>query len=202
MNVFVESNFVLELAFRQEEYEFCTRIWQAAGPTTFALHLPQYALTEVFQTLRARREQRDDARSYLLDEISQHRREAESDGDAMDSLTAALNDLLLTRRQAQTQQLYTITAKLAESATTIPLTPTIIQEAYEKAGQHGLASQDSLVYASVLAGLRVLLPSGVDSLFVSRNKKDFGKAAIVEELLALNCKYVTGFQAAAGKLRV
>jgi len=192
---------VIELAFRQEEYEFCTRIWQAAGPTTFALHLPQYALTEVFQTLRARREQRDDARSYLLDEIGQHRREAESDGDAMDSLTAALNDLLLTRRQVQTQQLYTIAAELAESATTIPLTPAIIREAYEKAGQHGLASQDSLVYASVLAGLRAL-PAGIESLFVSRNKKDFGKAAIVEELLALNCKYVTSFQAAAGKLRV
>jgi predicted nucleic acid-binding protein len=201
MNVFVESNFVLELAFRQKEHEFCTRIWQAAGPTTFALHLPQYALTEVFQTLRARREQRDEARDYLLNEINQHRREAESDGDAMDNLTAALNDLLLTRRQVQTQQLYAIAAELAESAITIPLTPAIIREAYEKARQHGLASQDSLVYASVLAGLRAL-PNGAKSLFVSRNKTDFGKAVILEELLALKCEYVTSFEAAAGKLRV
>jgi predicted nucleic acid-binding protein len=201
MNVFIESNFVLELAFRQEEHDVCARIWQAAGSATFTLHLPQYALTEVFQTLRARREQRDNARSYLLDEISQHRREAESDGETMDSLTAALNDLLLERRLAQTQRLHTIAAELAESATTVPLTPAVIREAYEKASQHGLATQDSLVYASVLAGLRAL-PGEANSLFVSRNKKDFGKPAIVEELLALNCEYVSSFLGAAGKLRV
>ena len=200
MNVFVESNFVLELAFRQEEHDFCARIWQGAGPATFTLHLPQYALTEVFQTLRARHEQRDNARTYLLTEIRQHLREAESDSAAMDSLTAALNNLLAERKQAQTERLYTIAADLAASVTTVPLTPEIIREAYEKAQQHGLASQDSLVYASVLAGLRSL-PVEAGKLFVSRNKKDFGKPAIVEELRQLGCAYVAGFESAVNRLR-
>lgn len=201
MHVFVESNFVLELAFRQEEYAFCERIRQGAGPTTYSLHLPQYSLAEVFQTLRARRGQREDYQTYLLKEITQHRREAESDGDAMDDLTLALTTLLSERTRTQTQRLYAIAGELSGSAVEVPLTPAIIREAHDKAERHGLASQDSLVYASVLAGLR-LLPAGAPKLFISRNVKDFKKAAILAELCALDCEYLISFQAAAGRLRV
>ena len=201
MTVFVESNFVLELVFRQEEYRFCERIRQGAGPATYALHLPQYALTEVFQTMRARRERRKRYQTFLAEEITQHRREAESDNEAMDILSSGITTLLLARTQTQTQRLYDVTAELAQTAAAGPLTPAIIQEAQDEARQHDLASQDSLVYASVLAGLRAL-PADAPKLFVSRNKKDFNKKALLAELRALGCDYVVSFQAAAGILGV
>lgn len=201
MNVFVESNFVLELAFRQEEHTFCQRIRQGAGPATFSLHLPQYALAEVFEKLRPLRNQRADYQRYLLEEITQHRREDASDGGAMDNLALVLTTLLSERTQAQTQQLYTIAGQLSDTATTVSLTNSIIQEAHLKAQEHGLTPQDSLIYASVLAGLRAL-PAGAPKLFVSRNEIDFKKPAVLAELRMLNCEYLVSFQAAAGRLRV
>jgi predicted nucleic acid-binding protein len=201
MDVFVESNFVLELAFRQEEYTFCERIRRGAGPEAYALHLPQYALAEVFEKLRPLRIQREDNQKYLLEQITQHRREAQSDNEAMDELTQALTTLLSERTQSQTQRLYTIAGELAELAAALPLTQAIILEAHGKAREHGLSPQDSLVYASVLAGLRTLPPQ-VPKLFVSRNEKDFKKQSIITELRALGCEYLISFQAAAGRLRV
>ena len=201
MHVFVESNFVLELAFRQAEYTFCEQIRRGVGTTTYSLHLPHYALTEVFEKLRPLRNERERYQEYLLKEITQHRREAESDAAAMDDLTLALTTLLSERTRTQTQRLYAIAGELAQAAALVPLTQAVMDEAFEKAQLHNLSPQDSLIYASVLAGLRTM-PAATPKLFVSRNEKDFGKPAIRAELLALDCEYLVSFRAAAGRLRL
>ena len=86
MNVFVESNFVLELAFEQAQYPFCQRILAAAKTGQLILVVPQYALTEVLQTLGRRRSNRVDLRDAVLKEIEQHRREIGVDLLEMDTL--------------------------------------------------------------------------------------------------------------------
>jgi hypothetical protein len=55
-----------------------------------------------------------------------------------------------------------------------------------------LQVQDALIYACVLAKMREL-PADVPKLFVSRNKKEFGKPTILEELNQLNSEYVASF---------
>lgn len=201
MHVFVESNFLLELAFRQSEYEVCERIRLGAGALTYALYIPQYALAEVFEKLRPLRNRRDEYRRYLLEEIAQHRREDDSDATKMDDLTQALTTLLEERTQQQTSRLYTVASELAQEAFTLPLSPAIIQQAYGVAQLHNLSPQDGLVYASVIDGLRQLLPQA-PKLFISRNKDDFGKPSVRAELQALGCEYLASFRAAAGRLGV
>ena len=201
MEVFVESNFILELAFRQEEHLFCARIWQAAKAGALTLHLPHYCLAEVFETLRRRRGQREEYKAYLEAEIIQHRREESADIDAMDNLAAALTFLLSERTRTQSDRLFELSSELEETATVIPQAGSVIREAQQQAQLHGLSEQDSLVYASVLAGLR-LLPPAAPKLFVSRNEDDFKKPAVLAELRALNCDYLVSFQAAVGRLRV
>ncbi|WP_223696445.1 hypothetical protein [Hymenobacter psoromatis] len=200
MHVFVESNFVLELAFRQAEYTFCEQIRQGAVSTAYSLQLPHYALTEVFEKLRPLRNEWERYQEYLLKEITQHRREAESDASAMDDLTLALTTLLSERTRTQTQRLYAIAGELSQVATLVPLAQAVIEEAFEKAQLYNLTPQDSLIYASVLAGLRSM-PTDTPKLFVLRNEKDFGKPGIRAELSALGCAYLVSFQAAAGRLR-
>lgn len=200
MHVFAESNFVLELAFRQEEHTLCEQIRQGAVEKVYTLHLPQYALTEVFEKIRPLRNQREANQEYLLKEITQHRREVEHDADAMDALTAALTNLLSERTQLQTRRLYATVSELAQLATVIPFTSEIVTEAYTKAQSHGLTPQDALIYTSVLTGLRNL-PPDEPKLFISRNAADFNKPSIRAELRALNCDYLSSFQAAAGRLR-
>lgn len=65
-DVFVESNFLLQLGLRQEQYQVCERIQRGAGPNTYRLHVPQYSLTEVFQTLRPLRNKREEYLDYIM----------------------------------------------------------------------------------------------------------------------------------------
>ncbi|WP_046242520.1 hypothetical protein [Hymenobacter terrenus] len=201
MEVFIESNFLLELAFRQADYIFCERIWRNVRPDTYSLHLPQYALGEVFQMLRPLRNKREEYLQYVLQEIIQHRREDSSDAVAMDGLTQQLTTLLAERTQVQTRRLYAIAGEFAAKTDGHALTSNVIEEGQVVALRHGLSPQDALVYASVLAGLRGL-PLHSAKLFVSRNKADFGKAEIIAELQTLNCEYLASFRAAAGRLGV
>ena len=73
----------------------------------------------------------------------------------------------------------------------------LVAEAYTKAQEHSLSPHDSLIYVSVLAGLRAL-PADSPKLFISRNADDFNKPAIKAELHALGCEYLSNFKAAAG----
>lgn len=199
MHVFVESNFVLELAFQQTEHSFCQRILTAAEQGYLTLIVPQYALTEVFQTLGSRRIARAKLRDLLAKEIEQHRREAEADSPSMDTLEQLLNNLLTTRTLTQKSRLFEIAATLARVAPGPNLTADIMEEAQRQEQVHGLSPQDALVYASVIAGIRVL-PIDVPKLFITRNKNDFNKTQLVQELQTHQCELLFNFRAAAGRL--
>ncbi len=196
MDVFVESNFVLELAFQQEHYEACERIVAGAAARAYSLHVPQYALSEVFHTLHQRSRERGKNQEYFRKEIEQHRREAEADTADTDQLVRLLADLLTARTKAQTARLFAITARLANEASGPSLTASVLLEAQTVREQHGLFSQDALIYASVLAGLR-LLPSDTPKLFITRNKNDFERPAIVQKLQDYNCRLMSNFTGAA-----
>ena len=200
-HVFVESNFLLELAFRQTDFGFCERIWQGARLAGYSLHVPQYVLGEIFQMLRPLRNERERHLHYVLEQITQHRREDKSDGSAMDFLTQQLTTLLEERTQSQTQRLYAVASQVVAIAESQVLTSAIVLEAQTVALAHGLSPQDALVYASVLAKLREL-PGQEMKLFVSRNKNDFYKPEIIAELQELSCDFLFSFQAAAGRLGV
>lgn len=198
MNVFVESNFLLEIAFQQEHHTACERILAGAATEKYTLHVPQYALTEVFQTLHRRSSERAEYQRYFQKEIEQHRREAEVDSDEVDHLVRLLNDLLTTRTATQAARLFALTQKLAAEAPGPPLTAAVLTEAPALQAAHGLGAQDALVYASVLAGLRQL-PDG-PKLFITRNNSDFEKPSIVEELQRHTCKLLANFKGAADLL--
>lgn len=200
MDVFLESNFLLQLTFRQENYPFCERILRSAGPGNYALHVPQYALTEVFQKLRPLRNKREDYQKYLVAQVAEYLREEDSDASVMDDFTRTLNTLLSARTKAQTERLYSVAAEMAQIAPGPSLTATIIRDAFEQERTHRLSPQDALVYASVLAGLREL-PSARPKLFVTTDE-DFNTPQIRQELRTHVCDLLTNFQAAAGRLRL
>lgn len=198
MNVFVESNFLLEIAFQQEHHLACERILAGAAANKYALHVPQYALTEVFQTLHRRATERAEHQQYFQKEVEQHRREADADAATADQLVRLLNDLLEVRTETQASRLFALAQRVAVEAPGPALTASVLQEAQAVQLRHGLTAQDALVYASVLAGLRLL--SGGPKLFVTRNDNDFRKPAIVEELRRYDCRLLANFNGAASLL--
>jgi hypothetical protein len=65
MIVGVESNFVLELTFRQEEAADCTRILTFAKQKAIQLVIPACALFEPYETLIRRSKERDNVAREL-----------------------------------------------------------------------------------------------------------------------------------------
>lgn len=196
--VFVESNFILELAFRQEEYADCDRLIRAAESQEIVLVVPVYCLTEVFQTLGQRRQERMRAQDFLQEQIRQHLREQGAATDDIMRLGASLRELLIARTDTQTAALFAITAKLSQLAQVVAMPGEVLSEAQQAQQRHSLTPQDALVYASVCYGLKSA--ESAECLFISRNKEDFQKEALLAELRTWNCNYLSSFRAAVGRL--
>ena len=62
MNVYVETNFILELAFVQDEHESCDRILALCEAQRATLVLPTFCLAESYETLIRRAEAQTDRR--------------------------------------------------------------------------------------------------------------------------------------------
>lgn len=68
MNVYVESNFVLELALEQEQHESCERLVLMASAGSVKLIVPAFSLAEPHDALISR----DKARRKLGHELKSH----------------------------------------------------------------------------------------------------------------------------------
>lgn len=62
MNIYVETNFVLELTFEQEQHSSCEKIFQLCGTELATLILPAYCLAELSEKLIGQRP------SYVTDD--------------------------------------------------------------------------------------------------------------------------------------
>src|SRR6267378_5035323 len=71
MIVYVESNFILELAYLQEQYENCERILKLAEAGEIQLILPAFAVAEPFSAWVGRKKRRE----LLHNDLSRELRE-------------------------------------------------------------------------------------------------------------------------------
>ena len=82
MNVYVESNFVLELAILQEQSENCNEILGLSSAKRVQLVVPAYSLAEPYETL-ARRQKR---RLRKKEELDAEIRDISRDSDLCTSI--------------------------------------------------------------------------------------------------------------------
>lgn len=75
--LYVESNFVLELVFAQEDREHCETLLDGAESGTFELAIPSYCLGEPLETLGRRHSDRRRVQNALQQEVRQLRRVTE-----------------------------------------------------------------------------------------------------------------------------
>jgi hypothetical protein len=71
VNVYVESNFVLELALLQEQQASCTEILRLSETGKVRLVIPAYSLAEPYETLVRRHKQRKRMKAELDVELRQ-----------------------------------------------------------------------------------------------------------------------------------
>ena len=71
MIVYVESNFVLELALLQPEHAECTELLERGRTGATRLVIPAYALIEPYETVTRRHKARTQLHSQLKTELGQ-----------------------------------------------------------------------------------------------------------------------------------
>jgi predicted nucleic acid-binding protein len=197
VNVYVETNFVLELAFQQEQFESCEQILQLCEAGRVQIVIPAYSFCEPHEKLNRQAKIRKDLQQTLNTELRQLSRTA-SYMNRISSIQE-IADLLVQSNEEEQQRFVHYRERLLQSAEIIALTADILTEAAVSEAPYDLKPQDALVYASVITHLRQHQPQ--IACFLNRNTKDFDNPDIVDELNRFNCRVIPRFDHGYGFIR-
>ena len=198
MIVYVETNFLLELALAQEHTQAASELLVLATQRAFTLVIPSFALSEAFSTLA----QRERNRRSLQNNLSQHLRDLRRSAPHQ-SAAAALEPLLEFLQGLEREEfgrLQQAVGQILATAHIVEFNTDVYALALRTEERFGLSPQDAIVYASVLHHLRSR-PSDKPKIFVSTNFKDFEDPDLVAELHAHGCRYEVSFEACLAQVR-
>ncbi len=194
MIIYVETNFVLELALNQEQKDSCENILALCETGDASLIIPAFSIAEPYETLIRRAKNREVLKRELTNEIRQLSRSDHYKNKMNDlqNITTILIQSIDEERKRLNQTLVRI-LRLAE---TIPVGQRILSSATKFQQTLALSPQDSIVYASVIEHLHAFTVER--KCFLNRNLRDFNDPDIVDELSTFNCKilfnFVDGYQ--------
>jgi predicted nucleic acid-binding protein len=193
---YVETNFLVELAYLQERCDSCELILDFAKAGTITLALPAFSAAEARFTLRRRAAERRTFQESLrkhLREISRSepfRGLSVQSGDVVTALVAGDDDAR--------DRLEAAIETIEEHGITIPLSGEVLRTARWHEINLSLSSQDALVLASV----RLHAEKSDDrKCFISQDFKAFEDPAVSEELSGVGCKFLSNFTDAVGYIK-
>ena len=190
MNVYVESNFVLEFALRQAQSESCRALVDYAAKGKIKLIVPAYSLAEPYETITRRRKERAQIKRDVDDALRQLQRTSVY-SEHVEQL-GNLTSLLISSANDEKVQLEAVITALAEVSEVVPLGPEIIAESLKCQKSFDFSPQDAFVYASVISHIKDSSSAGV-SCFLNRDAKDFEDQNVVDQLMHWGCKLLTDF---------
>lgn len=190
MNVYVETNFVIELVFQQEQHVICEAILKFCENSKAKLIIPAYCLAEPHEKLVRRNSRRKELQNMLNVELRRLARTS--------SYTTRINNiqdiasLLVQSNEEELQRFEHYHGWLLKISEIIPLTADILRTAALNKALYGLTPQDAIVYTSVVSHLQQ--QALVKSCFLNKNSKDFDNPDIVNELNKNSCFMIPKFE--------
>lgn len=191
MNIYVETNFILELVFEQEQCASCEKILELCKTQKANLIIPAYSLAEPHEKLIRQKNDRLELQKSLDGELQQLSR-TKSYKNRLESIED-IRSLIVQSSQEIGENFAKYREYLLEIAEIIPLKADILLNAASAEENYDLSPQDALVYVSVLKHLQENKPQ--QACFLNQNSKDFKTPDIVDELESLNCRLITRFDA-------
>ncbi len=189
MNIHVETNFVLELVFEQEQAASCEAILVLCEQKRARLVIPAYSLVEPHEKMRRQARNREELQRALnleLDQLARSTNYSSRIGNI-----SAVKSLLADSNEEETNRFSFYRNRLLQTADVVDLTPSILNSATRYEDALGLGAQDAIVYSSVIQDLQI--HPGESACFLNRNSKDFGIPDIKTELDDLNCRLIWQF---------
>ncbi len=198
MKVYVEANFVLELALRQEQARSCEEILGMCGRQGLRLFIPAYSLAEPYETLVRRRRQRQRVMRDFEVEWKQLARTAAYADRAPDF--EAVSALLINSAEQDATRLEHVRGEILGLGHVIPLERSVLAASTRYQRTHDFEPQDAIVYASVVSHLEGDT-ADERSCFINRDSKDFDDQRVVDELDRHRCKLLPRFDSGLDFLR-
>ncbi len=205
MILLVETNFVLELAFLQEDHGRCRAMLELARelPEELQLAFPASSVVEAYNKQIGRQQQRLHSQRLAISELEQLAR-SEPYAERSGELRRDVTELLIASGEEERQRLEDVLAELYAAATVIPLDAGVVQESQRLQRERGLSPPDALVYSSVLSHLNAAALSSrryeVPHCFVTRDR-DFTDDDLRSDLEGLGCKIMFKFEDGLGYVR-
>ena len=196
MIVYVESNFVLELAFLQEEHKSCEKLLSLSESEDIHLVLPAFSIGESYEAWGHRSKQRDGLREQLTTAINELSRSRPYHGAS--NRFQRLTNLLRSSNIDELDRLNKTLERILQTVEVIPTGSSTIRKAITFQKSRDLGPQDSVIYASILEHLGTA--SKKSSCFITKDK-DFASPDIENELKNYNCKLLTKFANGFGYIR-
>lgn len=188
MIVYVESNFLLELAFLRGEHQDCGFLLELAQAQKITLVLPAFSISESYMVWGGNRNRRTELGSRLGAELKELSR-----SQPYQELSTKFQDLttrLISTVDEEKQQLNETLNKVLNIAEVIPIGVDIIQSAIDLQKSRNLFPQDSIIYGSILGHLTKAPPG--KHWFITRDRH-FANPEITNDLDAYGCRLLTSF---------
>ncbi len=198
MTIYVESNFILEIALGQEESHYAMELLSKAENGDITLAFPSFALSEPFATVT----QRDRRRKAVIRSMTGLFEDFER-SDPHRHIAESMNPVIHELRnvyQNEVSRLESTVKRLLHVGRSIELDSTSYEAALENESRYGLSPQDSIIYASIVRDLSVSVRAD-RSCFMSRNWKDFGDPDIRAELASYDCQYEESYETGVSLVR-
>lgn len=189
MNLYVETNFVLELVFQQEQIQSCEDILKLCKFRKVHLFIPAYCLAEPHEKLRRQSSNRQELQRVLNMELRQLSRSSSYSGRVRS--IQDVSSLLIQSNEEERLRFAEVREQILQVGSVLPLTAEIIMLASRAEKRYDLSPQDAIVFSSVQSHLQQRKNS--DNCFVNKNSRDFDNPDIVDELERLNCKMIPKF---------
>jgi predicted nucleic acid-binding protein len=191
--VYVETNFLVELAYLQERYESCQEILDLSRSSQITVALPAFSVAEARATLTRRASERKSLKAELDKHLYQIAR-SESFRTLIDDSRHVVSALLEGTEEAR-RRMERAVVDLERNI--VPLTAEVIFLGYYFELTQSLTPQDALVLASVASDARNRTD---EKVFVSQDAKAFSSDSVQEEL-GRDFKILTNFDDALGYIK-
>lgn len=190
MIIAVESNFVIQLALKQEEGAAAQGILDKAADGQIRLAVPACALFEPYGTLVRRHRKRDALLKELRREIMELSRSRTF--SQLPNTSRVVTETIARSVDTEESELDSTIDRVAEVATVIPLTREVVKTAAARWRSAGsLSPPDAIIFESIDAWLRTEADDA--KVFSTKDVSAFMAAGIRDHLRKHNCRVIPSF---------
>lgn len=193
MIVYVESNFILEIALEQEQAQAAHAILTLAESSKLKLAFPSFVLSEPFESVMRERRERNALHDSLVKTLNRLQR-----SEPHKQILVNLKPVIRILKDAYVREidlLHSTFDRLLSVGECIEVNIFSFRDAVKYQKNLDLSPQDSIVYSAMVADLK-RRPEHEVKCFLSRDNKAFDNddnRSIKAELEVYNCRYIGSF---------